>query len=247
MSNNEDLLRLEYVPLSQAVLFDQNPKRHDVGLLSESIRRYGFKDPPKFEPELNNSKGGIVEGNGRIITLRMMYDQGMERPRGLAEVGDTGEWAAPILFGVDAVSEAAARAYAIDSNNLTMTGGDFNAWDMARLWDEEGYLDILRGLGEADSLPVSVDGEDLSDLLRMVTDPMAEWEGMPEFEQEDILGSALTCIVRFRTEEDRDDFERLLGVKLNHMGETWFTWFPPQDFDQLGTREGLVYHAAGEP
>lgn len=161
----EDLLRLEYVPLSQAVLFDKNPKKHDIGLLSESIRQYGFKDPPKLEPELNDGKGGIVEGNGRIITLRMMFDQDMERPRGIAEVEGTGEWAVPILFGVDAASEAAAESYAVDHNNLTMAGGDFTAWDMSRMWDEDSYIAVLKGLAEADVMPVSVDGGDLDALL----------------------------------------------------------------------------------
>jgi len=49
----EDTLRIEYVPLDTALMWDNNLKRHDIGKLIESFRRHGFKDPPKFEPELN--------------------------------------------------------------------------------------------------------------------------------------------------------------------------------------------------
>ena len=61
-----DFLRLEYVPLRTCVLWDDNPKRHDVGGIIESIQEHGFKDPPKYEPELNDGKGGLGTGNGRM-------------------------------------------------------------------------------------------------------------------------------------------------------------------------------------
>jgi hypothetical protein len=165
-----DVLRLEYVPISQAVLFDANPKLHDIGALAESIRRHGYKDPVKFEPSLNGGSGGIVEGNGRITALTMMRDQGQEPPRGIALTED-GEWAVPVLFGVDAASEATAQAYAVDHNLLVMAGGrDFTAHDYARLWDEERYLVLLQDLARADELPVGVDGDDLDALLSVAPD-----------------------------------------------------------------------------
>ena len=92
-----------------------------------------------------------------------MKAQGREPPRGIA-VDDEGEWHVPIQFGVNARSRAAAEAYAIDANNLTMTGGDFTVWDVGRMWDE-GYTGMLEGLAGADELPVSVDGDDLDALL----------------------------------------------------------------------------------
>jgi len=76
---------------------------------------------------------------------------------------------------------------------------------------------------------------------REANDPEAEWQGMPEYEMEDILGNALACLVRFKSEKDRSDFEILLGYKLQHKGNTYSTWFPKADFDQLGTKEGIVY------
>ncbi len=176
-----DRLRLEYIPLSQAVLWDKNPKAHDIGGIVESIRRYGFKDPPKFEPALNGGRGGFAEGNGRTIALRMMRQQGEQPPRGIA-VTENGEWAIPVLFGVDAESEAAAQAYAIDHNNLTMAGGEFAAWDMARMWDDS-YTDLLQELAAEDWLPVSVDGDDLDALLANVVGADAPEDPGPQVDR----------------------------------------------------------------
>lgn len=57
------------------------------------------------------------------------------------------------------------------------------------------------------------------------------WQGLPEFHQDEIIRSALTCIVRFRSEKDRDEFEKFLGYKLIHNGTTYSTWFPKPDFN----------------
>ena len=103
---SENLLTIRYIPLSQAVLFDGNPKLHDIGGLVESFQRYGFKEAVRWEPTLNGGSGGIVAGNGRITALQMMQQQGSEPPRGIQQ--DQGEWLVPVLFGVDAESEAQA-------------------------------------------------------------------------------------------------------------------------------------------
>ena len=54
-------------------------------------------------------------------------------------------------------------------------------------------------------------------------DPNEEWQGMPEFEQEDNIG--IHCVkVHFATEEDIDDFARLMGQTVNT--KTNAIWFP---------------------
>ena len=138
-------LQLQYIPLEQAALWDDNPKRHDTEGIIRAIAEYGFKDPPKYEPALNGGSGGIAVGNGRLICLRIMRDSGQPVPRGVAALDD-GYWAVPILFGVDAQSERAAVAYAIDHNNLTAAGGGFDGFEVARMWDDS-YVSLLEGVG----------------------------------------------------------------------------------------------------
>lgn len=156
-------MTIRYVPLSTVALWERNPKRHSIGDLAASIERYGFKEIPKYEPRLNNGQGGIVAGNGRIETLAALHQQGKPAPRGIIE--QDGEWLVPVTFGVDAVSQEEAEAYGIDSNNLSLSGGDFTAWDMSKLWGE-GYTDILAGLATTGDLPITVDGDALDGLLR---------------------------------------------------------------------------------
>jgi hypothetical protein len=166
-----DMLTLRYIPLSHARTWEQNPKRHDIGAIAQSIAQYGFLDPPKFDAKLNDGQGGLVEGNGRTEALLWMQGQGQELPRGIAIDPDSGEWQVPVLFGVDAESQSAAQAYAVDHNNLVLSGGNFTAVDMMGLWDEAEYTRILSSLAHEAVSPISVDGSDLNLLAQLQTPP----------------------------------------------------------------------------
>jgi hypothetical protein len=61
-----------------------------------------------------------------------------------------------------------------------------------------------------------------------VDDPMAEWQGMPEFEHEDQT-SAYRAIVHFATEQDLHDFEQLIGQHIPQ--NTHAIWFPKAERD----------------
>ncbi len=80
----EEKLKLEYVPLDQAKLWDQNPKLHDIGALIQSIQLHGLGDPPKFDAKLD----GLVYGNGRTEALERMRQEGMDPPRGILKLED---------------------------------------------------------------------------------------------------------------------------------------------------------------
>lgn len=62
-------------------------------------------------------------------------------------------------------------------------------------------------------------------------DPMKEWQGMPEFEQ-NTVDAFQTIIIRFKEEKDIVDFSNL--IKQNITPQTKSLWFPKQDWDQLG-------------
>ncbi len=70
-------------------------------------------------------------------------------------------------------------------------------------------------------------------------DPMAEWQGMPEFENENALGEVHHLTMHFATVEDIADFARLIGqaVTVN----TTYLWHPRRE------RENLKAYSAHEP
>ena len=66
-----------------------------------------------------------------------------------------------------------------------------------------------------------------------------EWQGMPEFDQEDAFG-VLTLKVRFLTEDDIATFAQLVGQRVSL--ETKSIWFPQQEPAHV---TGLGYVANG--
>lgn len=166
--NEQNKLKIEYIPLSRARVWDRNKKKHDIGALCSSLQKHGFQDPPRFSAALNNGEGGTVEGNGRLEALSILKRQGGKVPKGIG-IDDSGEWYVPFIFGNDFESQKKAEAYAIDHNNLTFMGAEgFSDFDIAQHWDE-GYTDILAELAKDDWLPVSIDTEAL-DMLMTVPD-----------------------------------------------------------------------------
>jgi hypothetical protein len=154
-------LRIRYVPLDTLVRWDANPKRHDLPQLIALIRRYGFKDPPRWEPALNGGAGGIVEGNGRTDALSAMKAAGEEPPRGIARTSE-GAWYVPVVFGVDAESSAAAEAYGLDHNNSTLGGSGL---DPVVLWYQEAYASRVAALEQAGERPGTLSDSMVAELL----------------------------------------------------------------------------------
>lgn len=157
---SDDRLTLQYIPLAQARRWDQNPKRHDLDALVRSIETHGFGDPPKYDSTL----GALVYGNGRTEALERMRQAGKEPPRGIG-VAEDGDWAVPVIFGCDAGSKAAAVAFAIDHNNLTLLGGGLGVEDLLQIWDEEGLQRVLAEVPDAGALLASLSASDLDALL----------------------------------------------------------------------------------
>jgi hypothetical protein len=169
-------LDLRYMLVTEAVLYEDNSKKHDIGSIASSIRRYGFRNPPLWDKTINRGSGGIVAGNGRIETLAAMEKQGQSIPRCIATDAE-GRWYVPIVFGCDAIEEAEAIAYSIDDNNLTLLGGEFTVFDAAKMWESDSYISALSNLDRARSLPESVDKEAFQQLISPLPDKGSR-EGM---------------------------------------------------------------------
>lgn len=172
-----DGISLFYIPLKQAILWDDNSKKHSIPKLIESIKDYGFKDPPSWDATLQ----GIIEGNGRVTALREMQLAGEKPPRGVRVQKETGEWCVPILFGLDADSKNTAVRYAIDHNNLTMMGGDFTMFEISRMWEQDKYLEVLGTL--EDEYPLTVSPSD----FQVLSDAVLGFEQLEDLsDKEDV-------------------------------------------------------------
>lgn len=129
-------------------------------------------------------------------------------------------------------NETEFRAYTIADNQWTKRA----EWNLPVLREElvtidDGSFDLdLTGFNEL-QLRGMIDEEEPGEEL---------WKGMPEFHQDEMLGTAFCCIVRCRTEEDFRAFEKLLGYPLQHScGRKYTAWFPPQA-RELCNRKGYT-------
>ncbi len=169
-----DAIAVHYVSLDdlQDTFLDGNSKKHDTAKIIESIRRYGFRDPIAFDPSLNEGKGGIIEGNGRLESLIEMRSSGMNLPRGVQD-----GWKVPIIFGVNASSEAEAVAFSIEHNWSVLWGSDIDLESITLMFDDNALKEQLEWLDTENSLPLSIDNN-LDELLERLNED--ETEAIPK-------------------------------------------------------------------
>jgi len=233
-----DELQIHYVSLSSLAdkFLEGNSKLHSMSDLSDSIARYDFQDPMKFDSSLNGGGGGIVAGNGRLEWLLWAKDAGQAAPRGIKAKDD--EWFVPVVFGVEFKDENEAIAFSISHNLSPMWGSDLTFLDQTRLFDEDKLKVQLVGLAELSPnvLPVGLDGSDL-DLWLGLREPGEEpnpdemWKGMPEFEHEDKT-SEFSIKVHFANIEDIHEFSKLISQTVTE--KTKSIWYPEQEKIRYG-------------
>lgn len=162
-----ETLELRYIPLREACRWEMNPKLHDLPAIMRAIRRYGFQDPPKYDPNLNEGGGGLAHGNGRTEALEMMQAAGETPPNGIG-IDEASIWYIPVLFGNDFPSQVIASAYAIDHNNLTVIGGDLSALSATRMWDPHAYALLLEKLEGVGQRPLTLTADETTILQQQV-------------------------------------------------------------------------------
>jgi hypothetical protein len=125
----------------------------------------------------------------------------------------------------------------LDPRALQVLTGDNEIMHLRQIDDRalaNLFKEIRDSSGDGGLLGTGYDDMMLSTLL-MVTRPGSEiadhkeaehWIGMPEYE---LAEEALKVIVSFRSEEDRAEFARLLGLRLTD--KTKATWYPPKERD----------------
>jgi hypothetical protein len=157
-------------------------------------------------PVLIDQHDSIIAGHGRVLAAQKL------------------EMETVPCIQVSHLTEVQKRAYIIADNKLTELGG----WDQEILMQELNFLD-------AEGFKIEMTGFDMSTILPPVDDNLAEYFGMPEYNNEHQLGIR-HIIVHFNTNEAVDNFAKLVGQSITD--RTRFIWYPEEPTADMA---GKVY------
>jgi hypothetical protein len=157
-------------------------------------------------PVLIDEKNGIIAGHGRVLAAKRLDMESVP------------------CIQVSHLTETQKRAYIIADNKLTELGG----WDQEILMQELNFLD-------AEGFKIEMTGFDMSAILPPVDDNLAEYMGMPEYNNENQLGIR-HIVIHFKTNEAVTEFAALLNQPITD--RTRFLWYPREPEADL---HGKVY------
>src|SRR5699024_581760 len=149
--NRRTVRRINYRPLDTLQPHPENAKTHDIGVIIESIKRFGSVDPIVIDGRTDL----IMSGHGRSEALAWLKKDGDTPPDGI-RVDDNGDWLIPVVDGWSSRTDYDAHAAMIALNRTTELGG----------WDQTALVDLLEQLAEYDDGldGVGYDGDDLDTL-----------------------------------------------------------------------------------
>lgn len=138
-----------------------------------------------------------------------------------------------------ALTEQERERFVIEAHVGTVGSLNYDAlanWNAPGLMEAGFDADLLKDLRLSAAAVTNFLGSEAQP-----NDPMQEWEGMPEYNQDDIK-PVKDILVHFYTDDDIKVFSELIGQKITK--ETKSIWFPVRPVilqDQLGTKVGLIY------
>jgi len=182
--------------------YAKNARTHSpeqISTLAKIIADSGFTNPVIIEAD-----GTLIAGHGRVQAAHTL---------GMTEL--------PCVV-VSGLSEAQIKALRISDNQSGLLSG----WDLDLLAEEVQALKDI-------SFNIDLTGLMSGDLLNLFlpreqgeTDPDAEWQGMPEFDQPN-ANATRNIIVHFKSEADVQAFGKLIGQSLTE--KTKYIWYPYQE------------------
>ena len=206
-------MKIKTIPIGDLKPHPGNPrKNHDVDRISASIREFGWRSPIVVW----EGDGMIVAGHGRLLAAKQL-----------------GQTKAPVHFvGADEMTAAQASAYRLMDNK----SAEGSEWDEALLLAQiddliaQGEDPALAGFSEAmrDEIEWRLKMEDLPE-----QDPSIEWDGMPEFVQDD-KEAFQSVRVHFPDRAAVDRFAELVGQKLTE--RTRAIWFPQAEIERYADK-----------
>ena len=194
-------MQFKQVDVDSLKAYPQNARTHNekqVAQIAESIKEFGF-----LAPCLVDKDNVLIVGHGRLMAAKTL---GMKK--------------VPTLR-IEHLTPDQVKAYRIADNQLALNSD----WDLELLGLE------LSQLQEID-LDISVIGFNDAQVTSILSvsefpvDASKEWEGMPEYIQEDKT-SFRHVIVHFENNEAVAKFFSLIGQ--THTDKTNSIWFPKQD------------------
>ena len=199
-------MKLLYIKHDQLKTLPENPRKtkdvNAIKKLSKLISEHGFQNPLQVYKE--NSGYVILCGNHRFLGGKLA---------GMVEF--------PCILYDGDKNRAIARAVSDNKSN------EWTEWDFPKLNDILVELDD--GAFDMDLL-----GFDEGELERLLggspNDPNAEWQGMPEYEQDE-AGSFKRIIVHFATQSHVDEFSKLISQSITE--KTKFIWHPKLERENL--------------
>ena len=206
-------LAITYRAISDLAVAKRNPRTHSSTQIEQIARSIAAFG--WTNPVLIDEDQRIIAGHGRLEAARKL---------GIAEVPTI------TLAGLD---DAQKRALVIADNALALNAG----WDSELLALELGEL----GAAGFDVSLVGFSDTEMDQILAPDLDPSGEWEGMPEFEQNDNLAFQ-KIIVHFKDQGAVDAFAALIDQRITR--QTRFTWFPRIEIETYADKR---YAPADEP
>lgn len=199
MAKAKNQLKIEQFRIDDLATDPHNAKRHpelNIERIRRSLRRFGQRKP-------------IVVGRNKII----------QAGNGTYEAAKAEGW--ETIWGVwSPLKGEDATAYSIADNRSA---------ELAE-WDNEILADLLQSLSDEAMSAAGYEGDELQLLIDRLTPgpelkPEEEWEGMPEYVNEDQTSHS-RIIVHFKDEEDRKKFGVLLQQSITD--KTRSIWYPFQ-------------------
>jgi hypothetical protein len=200
MSNEISMMKCE--ELSNYANNSRVHSEEQIDKIVNSIKEFGF-----INPVIVDGSKTIIAGHGRLMAAKKM---------GLVEVP---------CIRVTHLTESQIKAYVIADNKIAQDS----------TWNEDLLKQEILSLQEAgvDATFTGFSDGDLKNLFLEkqigVTDAFKEWQGMPEFTNEDRAHRKI--MVSFRNEEDLKKFFELIGQTFTE--KTWCCWFPKMEIRKL--------------
>jgi hypothetical protein len=201
-------LAVVYRQIDALIPYVGNSRTHSdeqVAQIAASIREFGFTNPI-----LTDGENGIIAGHGRLMAARKLA---MDEVPTIELAG---------------LTAAQKRAYVIADNKLALNAG----WDVAALKVEfsllgdENFDIALTGFDAGEIAALSLDIE------RGENDPEAEWDGMPEFDQNNEMPYR-TIKIHFDDDAAAEAFARTIDQSITD--KTKFLWYPQKQRQKLGS------------